>query len=167
MIIQDRATQWIKAFPQKNHTTEACKEAFQRFWGPQFKPQYVYSDGAAEYDKALTELDVLHDHCTPHKSETNAVAERAIQRVKEGTAATLLQSGLHDVWWDLAMQCYCFLRCVVDQLKGGETAWQRRFGAPFPGAIIPFGAAVMYKPSSPEDMANCHELGTKVLPGTL
>ena len=92
----------------------------------------MYTDGAAEYEKALTQLEVLHDHSTPHKKQTNAVAERAVQRVKERTAVALLQSGLHDLWWDLAMSCYCFLRNVFDVLKGEETSWQKCFGAPFP-----------------------------------
>ena len=30
---------------------------------------------------------------TPHRSETNGIAERAVRRVKEGTSAVLLQSG--------------------------------------------------------------------------
>ena len=41
------------------------------------------------------------DHCTstPHRSETNAISERAVRRVKEGTSAVLLQSGLNESWW--------------------------------------------------------------------
>ena len=39
-----------------------------------------------------------------------------MQRTKEGTAALLAQSGLDDQWWDLAMQCCCFLRNTVDHL---------------------------------------------------
>ena len=40
------------------------------------------------------------NHCTstPHRSETNGIAERAVRRVKEGTSAVLLQSGLNESW---------------------------------------------------------------------
>ena len=37
--------------------------------------------------------------CTPHRSETNGIVERAVRRVKEGTSAVLLQSGLNESWW--------------------------------------------------------------------
>ena len=35
----------------------------------------------------------------PHESETNGIAARAVRRVKEGTSAVLLQSGLNESWW--------------------------------------------------------------------
>ena len=42
--------------------------------------------------------DFSWNHCTltPHRSETNVIAERAVRRVKEGTSAVLLQSGLDE-----------------------------------------------------------------------
>ena len=49
---------------------------------------------------------------TPHRSETTGIAERAVRRVKEGTSAVLLQSGLVKKWWADAMECYCYLRNV-------------------------------------------------------
>ena len=39
-------------------------------------------------------------------SETNGIAERAVRRVKEGTSAVLLQSGLNASWWADSMECY-------------------------------------------------------------
>ena len=37
---------------------------------------------------------------------TNGIAERAVRRVKEGTATAIVQSGLRDDWWDCAMECF-------------------------------------------------------------
>ena len=56
------------------------------------------------------------NHCTstPHRSETNGIAERAVRRVKEGTSAVLLQSGLNENWWADSMECYTFLRNIQD-----------------------------------------------------
>ena len=51
---------------------------------------------------------------TPHRSETNGIAERAVRRVKEGTSAVLLQSGLNENWWADSMECYTYLRNVTD-----------------------------------------------------
>ena len=56
------------------------------------------------------------NHCTstPHRSETNGIAERAVRRVKEGTSAVLLRSGLNESWWADSMECYTYLRNVTD-----------------------------------------------------
>ena len=42
--------------------------------------------------QVLRELSWNHCTSTPHRSETNGIAERAVRRVKEGTSAVLLQS---------------------------------------------------------------------------
>ena len=39
---------------------------------------------------------------------------RAVRRIKEGTSAVLLQSGLDENWWADSMECYCCLRNVQD-----------------------------------------------------
>ena len=45
-------------------------------------------------------VKISWNHCTstPHRSETTRIAERAVRRVKEGTSAVLLQSGLNENW---------------------------------------------------------------------
>ena len=42
---------------------------------------------------------VVQDSSTPHRSETNGIAGRAVRRVKEGTSAVLLQSSLDQNCW--------------------------------------------------------------------
>ena len=44
------------------------------------------------------------------------------------------------------MECYCYLRNVQDILQEVKTPYERRFGEPFKGPIIPFGALVGYHP---------------------
>ena len=85
--------------------------------------------------------------------------------MKEGTSAVLLQSGLDENWWANSMECYTFLRSVQDLLAVGKTPNERRFGEPFKGPIIPFGAMVVYHPISMRDLARLHQFGKKVLPG--
>lgn len=85
--------------------------------------------------------------------------------MKEGTAVTLTQSGLSEVWWPEAMMCYCFLRNAVDIQKDGKKAYEKRFGVPFSGPLIPLGASVDYKPSSEKDSRRTHEFAASVLPG--
>ena len=64
--------------------------SFKKFFGPQVKPVHVYTDNAKEFFKALDEYEIDHDTSTPHRPQTNSVAERAVRRVKEGTSATLV-----------------------------------------------------------------------------
>ena len=85
--------------------------------------------------------------------------------MKEGTSAVLVQSGLDEKWWADSMECYCYLRNVTDLLSDGKTPYERRFGQPFEGPIIPFGSLVEYYPISAKDQSRIHQLRKKVSPG--
>ena len=88
-----------------------------------------------------------------------------MRRVKEGTSAVLLQSGLDENWWADSMECYNYLRHIQDLLSDGKTPYERRFGEPFEGPISPFGSLVEYYPISAKDQSRIHQFGKKVLPG--
>ena len=88
-----------------------------------------------------------------------------MRRVKEGTSAVLLQSGLNESWWADSMECYTCLRNVTDLLSDGKTPYERRFGQPCKGPIIPFGSLVEYHPTTAKDQSRIHQFGKKVLLG--
>ena len=88
IVVQDLATQWIQAYPCKNKTSQETQRSLQKFLEP--------DDNSLEFGKAFEDLSWNHCTSTPHRSETNAIAERAVRRVKEGTSAVLLQSGLNE-----------------------------------------------------------------------
>ena len=117
--------------------------------------------------KRKTCEDLSWNHCTstPHRSETNGIAERAMRRVKESTSAVLLQSGLNESWWADSMECYTCLRNVTDLLSDGKTSYKRRFGHSFKGPIIPFGSLVEHHHVIAKDQSRIHQSGKKVLPG--
>ena len=46
--------------------------------------------------------------------------------------------------WSDSKECYCYLRNVQDLLADGKTRYESRFGEPFEGRVIPFGAMVEY-----------------------
>ena len=96
---------------------------------------------------------------------TNGVAERAMRRVNEGTSAVLLQSGLDNEWWADSMECYCHLRNIQHLFSDGKTPYERRFGMPFNGPVVPFGAMVECHPISAKDLSRLHQFGPEVLPG--
>ena len=96
-IVQDLATQWIQSYPCKKNFRKhkgACKSS----WSPNRKPKVIDTDNSLEFGKTCEDLSWNHCTSTPHRSETNGIAERAVRRVKEGTSAVLLQSGLDEKW---------------------------------------------------------------------
>ena len=116
----------MQAFPAKSKNHTETKKSFRRFLPPGVKPKYVYTDIAPELKPAFDELDYPADTETPHRPETNGVAERAERRVKEGTSCGMMQSGWDYIWWDLGQHAYCFLWNVVDEQRGGHTSYYAR-----------------------------------------
>ena len=139
--------------------------SLQKFLEPERNPKVIYTDNSLKFGKACEDLSRNHCTSTPHRSETNGFAERAVRRVKEGTSAVLLQSGLNESWWADSVECYTYLRNVTDLLSDGKTHYERRFGQPFKGPIIPFGSLVEYHPITAKDQSRIHQCGKKVLPG--
>ena len=121
VVVQDLATQWIQAYPCKNKTSEETQRSLQKFLEPERKPKVIYTDNSLEFGKACEDLSWIHCTSTPHRSETNGIAERAVRRVTEGTSAVLLQSGLNESWWADSMECYTYLRNVQDLSSDGKT----------------------------------------------
>ena len=101
VVVQDLATQWIQAYPCKTKTSQEPQRSLQKFLEPERNPKVIYTDNSLEFGKACEDLSWNHCTSTPHRSETNVIAERAVRRVKEGTSAVLLQSGLNESWWQI------------------------------------------------------------------
>ena len=144
VVVQDLATQWIQAYPCKTKTSQETQKSLQKFLEPTRKPKVIYTDNSLEFGKACEELTWNHCTSTPHRSETKGIAVRAVHRIEEGTSAVLLLSGLDEKWWADSMVCHCYLRNIQDLLSGGKTPYERRFGTPFNGRVILFGAMLEY-----------------------
>ena len=151
VVVQDLATQWIQTYPCKTKTSQETQRSLQKFLEPDRKPKVIYTDNSLEFGKACEDLSWNHCTSTPHRSETNGSDERAVRRVREGTSAVLLQSGLDENWSADSMECHTYLRNVQDLLSDGKTSYERRFGKPFEGPIIPFGSLLEYYPISAKD----------------
>ena len=149
----------------QNKNFAGNKRSLQKFLEPKRKPKVIYTDNSLEFGRTCEDLSWNHCTSTPHSSENKLIAERAVRRVKEGTSAVLLQSGLDEKWWSDSMECYTYLRNIQDLLSDGKTPYARRFGEPFKGPIIPFGSLVEYYPISAKDQSRIHQFGKKVLPG--
>ena len=112
VVVQDLGTQWLQSDPCKTKTSKETQKSLQKFLEPTRKPKVIYTDTSSEFGKSCEELSWNHCTSTPHRSDTNGIAERAVRRVKEGTSVVLLQSGLDEKWLADSMECYCYLRNV-------------------------------------------------------
>ena len=129
---------WCRTWPlngsrrirAKTKTSQETQRSLQKFLEPNGKPKVIYTDISLEFGKACEEISWNHCTSTPHRSETNGIAERAVRRVKEGTSAVLLHSGLDENWWADSMECYAHLRNIQDRLSDGKTLYERRLGKP-------------------------------------
>ena len=97
IVVQDLATQWIQSYPCKTRTSQETQRSLQKFLEPERKPKVTYTDNSLDFGKACEDLSSNHCTSTPHRSETNGIAERAVRRVKEGTSAVSLQSALESL----------------------------------------------------------------------
>ena len=159
VVVQDLATQWIQSYPCRTNTSQETENSLQKLELAR-KPKVIYADNSIEFGKSCEDLSWNHCRSTPHRSETNGIAERAVRKIKEGTSAVL-----DEKWWADSMESYCFLRKIQDLLSDEKTPHERRLGAPFKGPVIPFGAVVERHPISAEDLSRLHQFGSKVLPG--
>ena len=146
------ATQWIQSYPSKTKSSGNAQEV----------TKVIYTDNSVEFGKACEDLSWKSLYVTPHRSETNVIAERAVCRIKERTSAVLLHSGLDEKWWVDSMECYCYLRNIQDLLSDGTTPYERRFGMPFDGPVVPCGAMVEDHLISAQDLSR-HQFGPKSL----
>ena len=144
LVVQDRHTSWLQAYPLKRKTAECALEALKQFMPPGQIPNLIYTDGSEELKKAAKDWAASQDKSTPYRPQSNGRAERAVRMVKEGTSAVLLQSGFDESWWAEASQTYCFLHNVVDKTTNGYTPYELRFKESFPGQILAFGSDVLY-----------------------
>ena len=141
VVAQDLATKWIQSYPCRTKTSKKTERGLRKFHEPSEKPKVIFSDNSLEFGKSCESLSWNHCGSTPHRSETNGIAERAVRRIKEGTSAVLLQSGLDEKCWD------------------GKTLYERRLGEPFKGPLIPFGPMVEYHHISSKDQSRLHQFG--------
>ena len=85
--------------------------------------------------------------------QNNAVAERLVQDVLEGTRTALVRAGLPPCFWEFACRHYCMAENLLPRRKSAEadgdrlSPWEKTHDSPFMGQLIPIGAKVIVKPA--------------------
>ena len=87
-----------KNFTRNTKKLAKIQRSLQKFLVPDRNPKVIETDNSMEFGKACEDLSWNHCTSTPHRSETNGIAERTVRKVKESTSAVLLQSGLNENW---------------------------------------------------------------------
>ena len=146
VVVQDMATQWVQSYPCETKNFQETQKSLQKFLEPNRKPKVIYTDNSLEFGKSCEDLSWNHCTSTPHGSETNGIAERALRRIKEWTSAVLLQSGLDEKWWADSMECYTAIcetfktSCLMGKHLTNDVLENHLKDR----SIIPFGSLVEY-----------------------
>ena len=78
VVVQDLATQWIQAYPCKNKTSQETQRSLQKFLGARIGSLKSFTlTISLEFGKACEDLSWNHCTSTPHRSQTNVIAERS------------------------------------------------------------------------------------------
>ena len=127
--------------PYEEQTAHDTMNSLQKFLLPGQTPGVVHTDSFLEFTRACKDLCWNHDKSTQHRSKTNGNAENAVRGVEDGTSALLFSQSLSEMPWREAMECICYMRNIQDKLADRKSPYERRFGTPFDGPIMPVGAA--------------------------
>ena len=96
--------------------------SLQKFLEPDRKPKVIYTDNSLEIGKACEDLSWSHCTSTPHRSETNGIAESSAQSERRHVCGIVAVS---QVWmkngeqipWNALLICETFkISCLVGRL---------------------------------------------------
>ena len=135
LVVRDVATDFRSVYPAARKTSHQCVMAFQNFVRAGESVNIFYSDRAPELVKAADQLEWKHVQSTNYISKTNAIAERSVRAIIEGTRTNLEQAGLHHSYWPHAAKHYCMARNITDH-PDYHSPWKVRFGEDFPGPYL-------------------------------
>ena len=153
-MVQDLATQWIQSYQCKTKTSQETEKSLRKSLSSRLKSRKSFTL-AIRWN--LANLVKTHHGIIVHR---HSIDPRRMDLLRERYAEykkgrLLLQSGLDEKWWADSMECYCYFRNVQDFQADVKTLYERRFGEPFKGPIIPFGSMVEHHLFLEETCRDC------------
>ena len=166
VLIYDVGTRWREFCPAAEKDFEHALQSLLDFFGDGVKAQRMWCDNAKELKKAATHMVIPCDNSEPFCSENNAIAERQIGIVSDGTKTVLSAAGFGPELWPLAGKHFC-TSCnigMIGDLKPEDSSWYQRFGEVFPGLEIPLGALIDFR--APKNLKKkLARFGLNAIPG--
>ena len=146
LVVKDVFSKFRYVYPSDTKEGEQVLENLLHFVGVDDDIKVMYSDNAPELIDGVKQLDRRIRHVTSREyaNQNKSVAEREIRTVLEGTRANLVQSGLPEKFWPLAAQHHAMALNLTKRVDADAIPWDLRFGEPFGGMNVPFGAKVLY-----------------------
>ena len=114
LIMKDIATNFRWVYPSARSHAKDCVLAFRHFIAPGEEVGVFYSDNANSIRLACREVGWRQNTSVAYVSKSNAVAERNLRSVLEGTRVNLEQAGLHHSYWSYAARHWCMAHNIQD-----------------------------------------------------
>ena len=92
LVIKDAYSGFKSAYPMPDKTADSTADAIRHFKSDRTIERF-YSDRSGEIDKALRDLHIVAENSQLGVPQNNAVAERLVRDVLEGTRTVLVRSG--------------------------------------------------------------------------
>ena len=102
LVIMDAFSGFKAAYPMADKSAESTMEAIRHYKGDR-KIERFYSDRSGEIERALREIEIDAEQSQPGVPQNNAVAERLVQDVLDGTRTALVRAGLPPCFWEFCM----------------------------------------------------------------
>ena len=145
LVCTDELTNFLGGFPSNFKTTEAVIEFVHRFDNVPPEIRRWWSDCAPEFRAAARKIQrqrpLAHFTSIPWRHAPRA--EKSNRTVTEGARTVLIQSGLGEAWWPLAMLHWIAMWNGFVVGGDGRTPYHRRFSEHAPYRQYPFGALVL------------------------
>ena len=105
-VIKDAFSNFKSAYPMPDESADSAMDVIKHFKDER-NIERCYSDRSGEIDRALRDLHIVPDNSQLGESQNNAVVERLVQYVLEGTSSALLRAGVPPCFWEYACRHYC------------------------------------------------------------
>ena len=93
LVLKDAFSGFKAAYPMSDRKADSTADAIRHVMGDR-KIERCYSDRSGDIERALRDLHIVSDTSQPGFPQNNAVAERLVQDILEGTRTALLRAGL-------------------------------------------------------------------------
>ena len=142
-LMMDAGARITDVAPVKAKSANEAVAALKNFVG-NHGVKSMYSDKAPELKAAGRTLVWPHATFAPYQPQSNALFERQVGVIIQGTRASLLQSSLLQKMWPFASMRHAMATNMTVSASAlvGLSPYGRHMKEPFAGMVIPFGALV-------------------------